>query len=98
MARALACALLISSTLTNCATNKRTAPEPGTRQLPPAPSYLQPIKAPPVKEGDNLLVVAKQRGQIINRQNRIIVDTQKWIEGVRQTYRESFIPKNVFGF
>lgn len=90
--------MLISSTLTNCATNQRVAPEPGTRKLPAAPEYLKPQYAPPVREGDNLLVVAKQRGQIISRQNRIIVDTQKWIEGVRQTYSESFIPKNIFGF
>lgn len=45
-----------------------------------------------------MLVVAKQRGQIIKRQNRIITDTRKWIEGVRATYNESFIPKNMFGF
>lgn len=45
-----------------------------------------------------MLIVAKQRGQIIKRQNRIITDTRKWIEGVRETYKESFIPKNIFGF
>ncbi|KAH1283909.1 hypothetical protein KXX11_003201, partial [Aspergillus fumigatus] len=76
----------------------REAPEPGTRQLPAPPEYLQPQYAPKVREGDNMLIVAKQRGQIIKRQNRIITDTRKWIEGVRETYKESFIPKNIFGF
>ncbi len=85
-------------TLNNCATSQRKAPEPQTRQLPPPPDYLKPIHAPRVKKGDDLLIVAKQRGQIINRQNRVITDARIWIEGVRETYKESFTPKNFFGF
>jgi hypothetical protein len=84
-----------------CASNANKYPlrEPVTRTLPNPPTYLAPVPLPKVRPGDNALVVIKERGQIVRRQNSIISEARKWYEGVKTTYSVSPVPKNrLFGF
>lgn len=94
-------ALSLSLCLSGCASFGTRAParEPVTRTLPPAPSYLRPEAVPPATVGKDLVVVAKERGKVIERQNKVIVKAKNlWNNTVRGIYSKSAVAKKrLFG-
>lgn len=63
-----------------------TVREPVTRQLPPAPSYLEPQPIPPRVLGQDPRKDAANIRGIARVQNTIITSTKKWYGKIRQVY------------
>lgn len=48
-------------------------------------------------KGKSPFVVAEERGQIVKRQNTVIVSARNAWNTMKQTYSESLLKRNIFG-
>lgn len=75
--------------------------EPVTRVIPGPPSYLKPEPKPSTVDsrgkGKSPFIVSEERGQVIDRQNTIIVSAKNAWDTMKKTYSESQLKRNIFG-
>lgn len=60
-----------------------------SRDLPPAPAYLQPVTVPDPKAGEDLVLIAGRERAGRLKANRIIVNTKTQWEKLRKDYKAS---------
>lgn len=67
-------------TLSACATSIEADTR---RQLPAAPSWVEPVRTPTPKAGDNPIAVAARERAGKAQANKIIIKFKGWYDGVR---------------
>ena len=79
-------ALLMTLLLANCASSGSVR-EIVSRDLPPAPAYLQPVAVPEPKAGEQLVTIAARERAGRLKANTIILKGRAQWERLRQDYK-----------
>ncbi len=93
--------ITLTSLLLGACSHQAPLREPVTRTIPGPPSYLKPEPIPGKVDskgkGKSPFIVAEERGQVIGRQNTVIVAARDAWTKMKQTYSESLLKRNIFG-